>query len=393
MSFFIPHTVSKGASIMLCLFVLITVQTCLSPIDVEPSDFEDFLVVQGFIDDDFGPHDLRITRVSKFTSVRDGGTVSIIEDAKVQIIDQDGQITPLERVTMQRKELIPPRPFLGPPPCIPVLTFVEIKTDYRTPETFRGEIGNTYTLEITTKEGEAYRSEPQTMRATPPIDSLTLLFKRLPGLDPTIIGSGVEVFASWKDPVEEENFYFWRVNGIYKIFTPDLSNGSGRCCPYDPRDGGAMICWIVEKNMEGNLLAFSDQRVNGQKVTLPVGLIEDDGVRFAGTSLASPEKQYYIEIEQYMIPEEAFEFSQRAKILGTINGEIFDPPPLNIRGNIFNVNDPEETAIGYFGAYSAQKKGKFINRNILEFTQRSLNPCGDCRVRPGAQIETPEPFR
>ncbi len=376
---------------MLSLIVLLTLQTCLSPIDVEPSDFEDFLVVQGFIDDDFGPHDIRITRVAKFTSIDDGGTVSIIKDAKVHIIDQNGQSTPLERVTMQRKELIPPRP-PPPPPCVPVLTFVEIKTDYRTPETFKGEIGSTYTLEIVTKDGETYQSEPQTIRPTPPIDSLSLIFKRLPGLDPVIIPSGVEVFVTWQDPSEEDNFYFWRLNGIYRIFTPDVSDAT-RCCPYDPRDGGETLCWIVERNIEGNQLALSDLRFNGQRATMSVGIIDDDGLRFANTSPVPPNKQYYVEVEQFGIPRDAFEFNDKLKTLESINGEIFDPPPLNVRGNIFNVNNPDETAIGYFGAYSVQKKGKFINRNILEFTQRSLNPCGDCRVRAGAQIETPEPFR
>lgn len=362
--------------------IILLTTTCITPLDVEPSDFDNTLVVQGFINDDFGPHDFRITRVAKFAGTRDGGSVRIIENAKVRIIDQNNEAISLERVSAFRKEFRPG--------C--TTGFVTVTTDYRTPETFRGELGSIYTLEIITKDGEMYRSEAQTMVPTPPIDSLRLEFKVLPSLDQIVPESGVEVFASWQDPLEEENFYFWRVNGIYKIFTPDRSDGIF-CCPYDPIDGGAKDCWIVEKNLLGNELAFSDEQVNGRRVTLPVGLIMDNGLRFADRIFTPRDKLYYVQVEQYMIPLEAFKFNRRINTLTEINGEIFDPPPLNIRGNIFNVNNPEETVIGYFGAYAKQEKGIFISRSLLEFTQRDRLPCGDCRTRGGAQTEIPEPYK
>lgn len=376
------HLSSKLLFCLLAGAVITLLSTCITRLDVEPSEVDNVLVVQGFINDDFGPHDFRITRLAKFAGTFDGGSVRIIENAKVRIIDQNNIATPVERMPAIRRD------FGGG--C--GLVFVEVITDYRTPESFKGEIGSTYTLEIITEEGEAYRSEPQTMLPTPPIDSLLLAFKELPDLDQVTPGSGVEVFATWQDPSEEENFYFWRVNGIYKISTPDRS-APGSCCPYDPIDNGAKDCWIYEKNIRGNELVFSDKRVNGQKITLPVGLIEDNGLRFADRIFALENKQYYVEVEQYRIPREAFEFNKRAKTLNEINGEIFDPPPLNIRGNIFNVNNPNQTVIGYFGAYAKQTKGKFLPRSLLKFTQRSIQVCGDCRVRAWAQTEIPEPYK
>lgn len=388
----LPLKFNRKVQSLLCVALLITQSTCISSVDVKPSDFKDLLVVQGFINDDFGPHSLRITRVAQFSGTEDGGSVSIIEDALVTITDQDGQSTLLTRKILQRNELILPDPPYTSVPCVPRLTFAEIKTDYRTPETFKGEIGNTYTLEITTKEGQTFRSEPQTIQPTPPIDSLSLAFKTLPGLDPIVPESAVEIFSSWQDPSEADNYYFWRINGIYKISTPDRSTGDF-CCAYDPRDGEADDCWIIEKNLIGNELAFSDERVNGQIATTSIGMIEDNGLRFAETGFVSADKQYYIEVEQYMIPEKAFRFNEKLKTLSEINGEIFDPPPLSIRGNVFDVNNSEETVIGYFGAYSAQKKSTFLNRSLLEFTQIFPQPCGDCRLRSGAQIATPEPYK
>lgn len=361
------------------LAIFLSLTTCITSIDVEPSDFDDYLVVQGFIDDDFGPHNIRITRVTKFASRRDGGAANILKGAEVRIINQDGLSTVLKKdlVTEKRKN------------CR--IFFVEVSTDYRTSETFKGTIGDTYFLEIITKEGKTYRSTPQKMLPTPPIDSLDVAFKEIPSLDRIVPDSGVEVFASWQDPPEEENFYFWRVNGIYKIFTPDLSDGT-RCCMYDT-DGGAMNCWILETNLLGNELAFSDRQVNGQKVTMPVGLVEDNGFRFGDKFFVPDDKLYYVEVEQYMMSKEAFEFNEKAKILGSINGEVFDPPPLRVRGNIFNIDNLEENVIGYFGAYSKQTNEIFIPRSLLKFTQLFPDPCGDCRTLGGAQTEIPEPFR
>ena len=373
------------------LVLFLTFLTCLSPIDINPSDFEDFVVVQGFIDDDFGPHEIRITNVAQFSGTATGGNVTIIDGATVKIIDQNGVETPLRRLSLERKELILPDPPYPTVPCTPWLSFANIKTDYLTPETFKGEIGNAYTLEILTREGKRYRSEPQTIRPTPEIDSLILAFKEIPGLDPIVPESGVEIFTSFNDPAEEDNYYFWRVNGIYRIFTRDRSTFDF-CCAYDPRDGGEENCWIVEENIEGNLLAFSDQRVNGQQVTQSIGFLKDDGIRFANTAVPSS-KQYYVEVEQYAIDIKAFNFNERVVTLGSINGEIFDPPPLSVRGNVFNVDDPDETVIGYFGAYSVQKKGVFVKRSLFNFIQNNPRPCGDCRLRSGAQVEIPEPYR
>ena len=363
---------------------------CVSPVDIEPAEFDDYLVVEGFITDDYGPHQIEITRVARFAGVRDGGAITIAE-VNARLIDQNGLSIALARNRVMRKEVFNANP-MG---CTPAVTFVEVETHYFTPEDFKGEIGNTYTLEITTPEGERYLSEPQTIRPTPEINSLSLEFKELPSLDPLVVPSGVEVRATWQDPVEESNYYTWRINGIYAINTtergiPGLSGT--QCCLFDPSDGGATNCWIVEQDVDGNELAFSDVDVNGQLVTRAVGFIQDDGLRFA-SDFTPTDKQYYIEVEQFQISQEAFDFYERIKTLQEIDGEIFDPPPLSIRGNIYNVNNEDETVIGYFGAYAVQRKDIFIPRDLLNFVQPFTNPCGDCRVRAGAQTQVPEPYR
>ena len=139
-------------------WILISLSTCITPLDVEPSQFENYLVVQGFITNDFGPHEIRISRVAQFTGVQGEGEIRI-EEAEVRIIDDLGESIELERVTMERKFLRAPEL----PPCFTGINFAEFQTDYLTPETFRAEIGRTYFLEFVTTDGTIYRSTPQTI--------------------------------------------------------------------------------------------------------------------------------------------------------------------------------------------------------------------------------------
>ena len=367
----------------LWLIVLCVAVSCITPLDQDPSGFEPYLVVEGFITDDFGPHEFNITEVTAFTGVTTGGAIIPIE-AVVEIVDQDGVRTPIERPNAIRKDLFNALP----EGCVPATNFVEVLGPYQTPASFRGEIGNTYTLEVRTR-GKIYRSTPQTIVPTPPIDSVIVQFKELPSTDDIVKPSGLEVLAVFQDPPDERNYYSWEIDGIYRINTPDRPLV---CCLFDPADGGEEVCWIVEDDIKNNEIAFSDESTNGNLNTVIVGFIEDDGLRFA-SNLLPDDKKYYIEVAQYQMDEAAFEFYNNVKTLAEIDGEIFDPLPLSIRGNVFNEANPDEIVIGHFSAFSVQKKGVFVPESTFEFKQVFPNLCGDCRVRAGAQIQTPAPFQ
>ncbi|MDX1629290.1 MAG: DUF4249 domain-containing protein [Fulvivirga sp.] len=373
---------------VILLIITLVLATCIEPAGIEPAEFNDFLVVEGFITDQPGPHKIKITRMAKFSGIREQGEISIEKNVIVNIIDEDGQVTRLQEDFDELKEVY----------CSfgrVISNFVSLQQGYQTPSDFQGEIGKSYTLEVITKAGKVYHSTPQTIRETPPIQSIGLSFKEIPTENALTPQSGVEIFSTWLDPAGEENFYYWRMNGIYQLNTPTKPESGGRICPnclYDPDDGGAESCFIIEENVPGNLLGFADTRVDGQLVTKAVGFIEDDTKRFSSDGVPG-QKQYYVELEQYAISKENYEFNNAIMTLENINGEIFDPPPLSVRGNMFNVEDPDDIIVGYFGAYQVQKKSLFIPRSILEFRQPSREPCGDCRVYKGAQTEVPEPYQ
>lgn len=188
--------------------------------------------------------------------------------------------------------------------------------------------------------------------------------------DPITFESGVDISVRWQDPVEEENFYSWNVNGIYLIDTPDKvppPTPPDPPCLFDPADNCCAVCWIYENNSGEGKHAFVDDQTNGETITLKVGFIKDNGLRFANTTI--PDKQYYVEVEQLSVTKEVFQFNRLLESQLEIDGDIFDPPPAAIIGNVTNINNPEEVVLGLFGVASIKRNSTFIKRSDLDFIQ------------------------
>ena len=68
-----------------------SLNACISPVDINTKLKNDYLVVDGFITTEPGPHILRLTELSKFAGALGGGEIIKQNDATVFIIDNEGQ--------------------------------------------------------------------------------------------------------------------------------------------------------------------------------------------------------------------------------------------------------------------------------------------------------------
>ncbi len=323
---------------IIVFFVLTAILTnsCIDQLDVNTDRGEFILVIEGFISTQPSPHVISITKSVKYGSAFVDGVIRRIRGAKVFIRDQRGEITFLTEFGFGF---------------------------YLTPAGFRAVVGNSYTLQIITG-GMTYYSTPELVTKAPEIDSLILKFKKFPSTDPLDFVSGVEVYSQWRDPENEINYYMWESFGTYKI---------DNCWIYDPNGDNKSIRIMKDKNSNGNL------------VTDLAAFIEDDGGRYMD--------KYYITVQQLSISEEAFVFFKLLDNQLSINGDIFDPPPATIRGNIISLDDPDQHVIGYFMAADVSVKSVFIPREILEVKQlpRIINNCltltNSTTVRPPFWID------
>jgi hypothetical protein len=181
---------------------------CVEPFDLELDKVKARLVVQGLIENNAGPHYIRLTKSNpglKVIENNDSGYIDnffniiedaiIVEDATVIITDDFGQTETLE--------LIPKKDELDPYDN----TFQEFGGFYKT-SNFIGIEGRTYSIKITTIEGEIYTASDY-MHPISKIDSIK--FQRVMG----DIGKDDDYVPMlyFKDPQEnEENRYLVQYN-------------------------------------------------------------------------------------------------------------------------------------------------------------------------------------
>jgi hypothetical protein len=181
---------------------------CVEPFDLELDKVKARLVVQGLIENNAGPHYIRLTKSNpglKVIENNDSGYIDnffniiedavIVEDATVIITDDFGQTETLE--------LIPKKDELDPYDN----TSQEFGGFYKT-SNFIGVEGRTYSIKITTIEGEIYTASDH-MHPISKIDSIK--FQRVMG----DIGKDDDYVPMlyFKDPQEnEENRYLVQYN-------------------------------------------------------------------------------------------------------------------------------------------------------------------------------------
>ena len=208
-------------------------------------------------------------------------------------------------------------------------------------------------------------------------------FKKLPSLDSLNFGSGIEIYSKFTDPEDELNFYAWFVKGVYILNTfPELYVERGPFGNPLPRPKDCCSkCFVSESVKQTIFTILKDNLSNGQENIQKVGFITDDGGRF--------QTKYMVAIEQISLTKEAFSFYSLLNNQISIDGDIFDPPPAKISGNIINLDNPDEAVIGYFHASDVSNYALFVEANFLDESQLPRQINDDCRLIDNSTVEEP----
>ena len=333
---------------------------CIDPYEVNVAEGPQLLTVEGVLTTGEGPHEIRLTRGATYGSVFEG-LVRPVRDATVVIRDNFGNVT-----------------FLSED--------VEDRGTYLTPDGFKAVVGRSYTLQIELIEGAVYNSLPERVNSVPQIENLDFSVLRIPVEGELNDRSGVQIVADVADPADQDNFYYWRTGestfilktrpDLFTIRPPDADDRDP-----DPKDC-CEFCFQTEFYSNAGIYIANDASFNGLNTQLPVGFIEDDGIRFIET--------YRTEIRQISVSPEAYRFLRLVKQQSEISGSVFDPPPANIRGNIISLDNPDEVVLGYFMAGGEATEEIYINGSDMSFRQPVSIIPDDCRVLPNTTTETPD---
>jgi hypothetical protein len=322
----------------LVVLVLVTIcGTCSEPYTPELSKYEDILVIDGMITDDPGPYEVKLTRSFKYSD-----TESMPEQqAVVWIKDDQGNIASMAETT-------------------PGL-YITIDPD------FRGIIGRQYQLYVSTSDQQVYESEFVELKRVPEIEKLYAEFGEKSG--ETELEEGFQIYLDTYDPDNQTWYYRYDYEETWEFTVPYPSY-------YIVEDG--FLVFRTEKVHSCWKTFTSEDILVTTSENMQSDIIKRFPIHFVSTGSNRLSIRYSILVRQYSMTREAYIFWEQLKATNQELGTLFDKQPVQVRGNIYNLNDAEAPVLGFFEASCVDSRRMFITRSEIPIGVKLISEFVDC---------------
>jgi Domain of unknown function (DUF4249) len=223
---------------------------------------------------------------------------------------------------------------------------------------YSGVNGKEYFIEIFLPNGRKYKSQVEKMPEPSSLDEVSYKIED-------------EKVTDFEGIVTNKSFYKIHVRASYS--------------------NNAYIKWTVRETFLfsptdfpdpfGNIPppCFIDQKADPQRVTLFNGNLFKE--REVNNILVTTREidwtfheRHYFTTYQSTLTKASFEYWNMVNILANQVGSIFDTPPAEIKGNLFNVNNPDEKVLGFFQAVNQS----FKRKSFFESDLPNPLPSGKC---------------
>lgn len=306
---------TAGYFILASQFVLVT--SCLEPFNPRiPSSENNILIVEGYIN--IGPGK-SIFKLSRTIAV---GTVGAVHEsgAEVSIVNDEGQSFSVTEIA---------------------------DGNYETGE-LNLSANRAYELHIRLDNGNEYVSQRLPAKVTPRIDSI--YWKA---------SEAIDIYVASHDDEGDTRYYQWSFDEDWQIRSAHRSlymwQGDTIVNRPTQEQNQMFDCWKAAKSRD--LIFGSTAR------------LETDHMYFRLRSLPHSSEytqvRYSMLVRQHALTLEHFNYLTLVQKNTTQVGSFFDPMPSEVRGNIVNVNNPDEMVVGYVGVYTTEQKRIFISSHQL----------------------------
>ncbi|GAB4038263.1 DUF4249 domain-containing protein [Spirosoma jeollabukense] len=340
------------AQVLLCLLMVVS---CITPYSPDTVSIPPSLIVEGMITNQPGPYTIKLTRTADFSYK----SLNLLETGATVIISDN----------LGNQE---------------TLTEQSPGGNYQSSSTgIRGVVGRTYKVTIKTKGGATYESDPELLKAAPPIDRIYYEYKYVPGAINNGKANTWNVYIDMKDPATTGDYYRWEwahyefVEVCQRVSSVGQSLPMGiPCCSN---------CWDITRCYSNCINILSDANVNGNSISR----------QFIQEVSYEASTRYYVEITQQSLSKGIYEFFKTAKQQVQNTGGLFDAAPGSIGGNIHATSDPNLKVYGYFGAagesigYLLLDRSEAVGPPVSSVDPVIVNPMAPCAVCANNQYRTP----
>lgn len=208
--------------------------------------------------------------------------------------------------------------------------------------------GNCYALEVNVG-AKTYRSPFERVPDQIGSDSAFYAISEdvFPSKDLNRLTHLLNVFSRTELPNEPNYFLKWDVSEVYfweLTFFPNPFN-------VPPPD-----CFVFSRVDAQKINLFDGSRTNLKNITQQLATREID---------ATFKNRHYIIVRQYSISKEAHDYWSKVKSIINNTGSVFDTPPAQIMGNMQNIDNPQDRALGYFEVSSTIETRFFLVRGFI----------------------------
>ena len=278
----------------------LTLQGCVDPYDYPFEEKTNYLVVDGAIRTEPGPHKITLTTTRNIKNEKNAFRLRV-QNARVTVATSSGRV---ERLAEQDRSGV-----------------------YYSSDDFRGEVGEKYQLKIVLEDGREYLSDSVELLAMPYIDSIGIKYgaeKYVSKLNSTLESTGFFVDAFVKSQANQSSYFRAEWHYTYLLNT----NGAA-----------PNTCWVNVVPVEYRVFSYEASGSNSSKQH-PLFFLPVRGVMFA-------EK---IKVKVIFSSQTLSSYRFWSSVYNTTynQGGIFDPTPAFIPSNIHSLTDPAEIVLGQF---------------------------------------------
>jgi hypothetical protein len=325
---------------MYILFLILVIfgYGCKEEFLPETKDKGQRLVVDGMITNEPGPYSIRISRSGNLND-----TLLIpCRGCEVTLFEKDGKSEKLNEMSAGY-----------------------YRTTYNG---IQGEIGQAYKIRIETPEGTVYESNYQELKPPEKIDTIysEKEIKRTSGeLSPDI--PGYRFFIDTKPAAEDDTYFLWKLKETWEYTANYHVNAIFRYNEIKRVFWGDSLyrCWDshnIKQIFTASTSNLSEARVKHHPL------------HFIGTDTKRLQVKYSLFVRQYTINREAFDFWNKIREQMSEQFYLFSSQPYQIKGNLYNPDNPSDFALGNFTVASIDTKRIFVSPPDFDFYYRRCQP-------------------
>ena len=308
----------------LLLFSCLCFLSCERAIELMPRNEKPTLVVEGMITNQAPPYSILLSFSGNYSRSDTLSANLFINDAIVTIEDDLGNSTICNNVGRGL--------YLSGDPS------------------FIGTIGRSYKVKVILRDGKQYLSAAETMMPVPAIEKVHVTVDNsFTATRPTRFTISIDA----KDPAGTRNYYLWKGLSIAP------RKATGVPCGF----GCVLGEYCLQEFSSGSANILSDQLIDGNNISKREVMYSP--IYWFG--------KHFIEIKQHSLTQSAFLFWEKYREQVSRTGNIGDPLPAPLEGNIANSADPSDLALGYFGASAVSvKRVKIVPYFLREYLLLSI---------------------